>query len=136
MKIYCCECKNNIDARLTDGREVYPHRSDLFSLPFWKCDSCKNFVGCHHKSKTRTKPLGCIPNQEIKKYRVLIHSVIDPLWKEGLASRGHVYQKLSQALGRQYHTAELRDMKEVDVIIEAAVQLSTELRRNHEHRTN
>lgn len=79
MKIHCCECGNDVDARLTDGREIYPHRLDLFSLPFWKCDKCKNFVGCHHKTKYRTKPLGCIPTPEIKNARKQIHSLLDPL---------------------------------------------------------
>lgn len=123
MKIYCCECKTNIEARLTNGGEVYPHRPDLFGLPFWRCDTCNNFVGCHHKSKDRTKPLGCIANQEMKNARMQIHSIIDPLWKDGIMTRSQVYSKLSDALGRQYHTAELSSMKEVDIVLKAAKQL-------------
>ena len=65
--IECVECKATVEARLTDGSEIYPHRKDLHKLPFWKCDHCGNFVGCHHKTKKRTRPLGCIPNKEIKK---------------------------------------------------------------------
>ena len=68
-KIWCCGCGKEVDARLTDGAEVYPHRRDLASLPFWKCDACGNFVGCHHKTRERTKPLGCIPTPEIKDVR-------------------------------------------------------------------
>ena len=56
--IFCCGCQRKVDARLTNGEEMYPHRYDLANLPFWKCDVCQNFVGCHHKTKNRTKPLG------------------------------------------------------------------------------
>lgn len=34
--------------------------------------------------------------------------------------RGKIYALLSSALGREYHTAELRDMKEVALVIQAA----------------
>ncbi len=67
--IFCCGCKADVRARLTSGKEIYPHRSDLSSLPFWRCDGCGNFVGCHHKTKDRTRPLGCIPTPEIKEER-------------------------------------------------------------------
>ena len=29
MKIHCCECDKNVNARLTKGEEVYPHRVDF-----------------------------------------------------------------------------------------------------------
>lgn len=61
--IFCCCCENDVHARLTDGREIYPHRHDLYSLPFWRCDGCGNHVGCHHKTKDRTRPLGVIPTR-------------------------------------------------------------------------
>lgn len=79
--IYCCGCKADVGARLTDGREIYPHRADLAALPFWKCDACGNAVGCHHKTKERTRPLGCIPTPELKTARSHIHRVLDPLWE-------------------------------------------------------
>ena len=65
-KIYCCGCGKKVSPRLTSGKEVYPHRSDLIKLPFWKCDKCGNFVGCHHKTKNRTATLGVIATKEIK----------------------------------------------------------------------
>lgn len=66
MDLYCCGCKTKVSARLTDGAEVYPHRPDLHDLPFWRCDACGNFVGCHHRTKKRTGPLGCIPTPEVR----------------------------------------------------------------------
>ena len=109
MKIYCCSCKSEVDAKLITGVEVYPHRPDLSDIPFWQC-SCGNFVGCHHKTKNRTKPLGVIADQEIKNARKHIHSLLDPIWKKGFKSRNEVYSYISDQLGFKYHTAELRDI--------------------------
>ena len=118
MIIYCCQCEKDVTATLTDGSEIYPHRPDLYLLPFWKC-SCGNFVGCHHKTKNRTAPLGCIPNKAIKAKRMQIHAVLDPLWKDGLMSRKDLYAKLTDTLGRQYHTADLRSIAECEIILKA-----------------
>lgn len=37
MLIFCCGCQKEVDALLTSGAEIYPHRCDLKDLPFWKC---------------------------------------------------------------------------------------------------
>ncbi|QEL18754.1 zinc-finger-containing protein [Limnoglobus roseus] len=111
--LYCCGCTRDVQARLTDGREVYPHRADLFSLPFWKCDTCGNYVGCHHKTTDRTRPLGNIPTKELKNARQHIHRILDPIWKEGKMPRGKVYATLAKELGlKEYHTAEIRTVDE------------------------
>lgn len=123
--IHCCGCQGDVDARLTDGSEVYPHRPDLHSLPFWKCDTCGNHVGCHHKTKDRTKPLGCIPTKEIKAARSHIHRVLDPLWKSGRMKRGQVYARLAKMLGKdEYHTAEIRSVEEAREVYRAVRQMS------------
>lgn len=113
MQLFCCQCKREVEARLTDGSEVYPHRPDLASLPFWKCDTCKNFVGCHHKTKDRTRPLGNIPTKELKAARQHIHRVLDPIWKNGKMPRGKLYARIAIELGlAEYHTAEIRTIEE------------------------
>lgn len=112
--IFCCACDQYTLARLTDGSETYPHRSDLKSLPFWVCDTCGNFVGCHHKTKQRTKPLGCIATQAIKEARKRIHWIMDPLWKSGKLSRKEVYAKIAEKLGYEYHTADIRSVEEAN----------------------
>ena len=112
MKIYCCECGKDVNARLTDGKEIYPNRKDLFDLPFWKCDICGNYVGCHHKTDNNTKPLGVIPNKKIREYRKMIHRIIDPLWKNKIMSRKKIYKIISDQLGYEYHTAKLKTTKE------------------------
>lgn len=112
MKIYCCGCQKDVSPRLTDGREIYPHRDDLFSLPFWKCDGCGNYVGCHHKTKDRTRPLGNISTPSIRTERQKIHKILDPLWKSVQYDRKEVYKIISKKLGYEYHTGEIKTVEE------------------------
>lgn len=112
MLIRCCGCNEKVEARLTDGVEIYPHREDLHELPFWKCDTCGNFVGCHHKTKNRTQPLGCIPTPEVKNARKHIHRILDPVWQSGRMTRKEVYAYLTDKMGWKYHTANIRSVEE------------------------
>lgn len=112
MNIYCCGCQKEIKARLISGEEIYPHRKDLFDLPFWKCDTCGNYVGCHHKTKERIKPLGNIPTKELREARKHIHKILDPIWKTGKMPRGKLYAELNKKLGYIYHTAEIKTIEE------------------------
>ncbi len=122
--IYCCGCERKIDARLTDGAEIYPHRPDLSQLPFWKCDTCGNHVGCHHKTKNRTEPLGNIPTKELRRARQHIHRILDPLWKERRIKRGKLYQMLSDELGWGYHTALIRTVEEARDVYRAVQKIA------------
>ncbi|WP_240579404.1 HNH endonuclease [Ochrobactrum sp. A-1] len=98
---------------------------DLAGLPFWKCDACGNFVGCHHKTKQRTAPLGCIPTPEIKEARSHIHRILDPLWKSGRFSRRELYSKIANSLGiKEYHTAELRSVEQARDAYRAILEIS------------
>jgi hypothetical protein len=111
--IFCCGCNADVPARLTDGAEIYPHRPDLSELPFWRCDSCGNHVGCHHKTTERTRPLGNIPTKEIRAARQHIHRILDPIWKQNKTPRGKLYAAIARELQRdEYHTAEIRTMEE------------------------
>lgn len=112
MKIYCTGCEKEVEARLTNGEEMYPHRPDLYELPFWICDSCKAFVGTHHKTTNRNNPLGFLATPEVKKWRRAIHSQLDPLWEEGKISRKKAYDYISNKLGKTYHTAEIYSAEE------------------------
>lgn len=114
--IYCCGCAKKVHARLTSGAEIYPHREDLHELPFWKCDICGNYVGCHHKTVKRTSPLGCIPTNEIRNARKHIHKLLDSFWKSGKITRKAIYKKLSDELGWEYHTAKIRSIKDAKVV--------------------
>lgn len=122
--IFCCGCQSDVEARLTDGREIYPHRSDLHSLPFWKCNGCGNFVGCHHKTKNRTRPLGVIPTPEIKALRSEIHCVIDPIWKSGRVGRRELYGMIAHLIGvEEYHTADIRTVEQAREVKRVAKEL-------------
>lgn len=110
--IWCCGCTIEVRARLTSGAEIYPHRRDLASVPMWRCDGCGNHVGCHWRTKEPTRPLGVIATPEIKSARQHLHRLIDPIWQSGRMRRGQLYARITDALGRQYHTAELRSVEE------------------------
>lgn len=115
--IWCCGCGKDVEARLTDGSETYPHRKDLYELPFWKCDTCKNFVGCHHKTKNRTQPLGNIPTKALKNARQQIHKILDPIWQTGFMPRGGVYSLIADRMGiKQYHTAEIKTIEDARAV--------------------
>ena len=113
-------------ARLTDGAEVYPHRADLAKLPFWKCDKCGNFVGCHHNTKHRTRPLGSIPTPELREARKELHALIDPMWNGGLMDRSELYKEISRIVGWKYHTAGICTMKEANEVRYAVQNILSE----------
>ncbi len=130
--IYCCGCEKDVHARLTTGAEVYPRRDDLHKLPFWKCDMCRNTVGCHHKTDDQTRPLGIIATPEIKNARQHIHKVLDPLWCKGSGGkkdkkrRKEIYALISNKLGKEYHTAEIRTLEEARIIYKIVVAIREE----------
>lgn len=127
-EIWCCSCGKTVPSRLTDGGEIYPHRTDLNLLPFWKCDACGNFVGCHHKTRDRTRPLGVIPTKEIKEARQHIHRLIDPLWKSKRIERRALYRRIADAVGiEEYHTAEIRTVDEARKVYRAATEIAKDL---------
>lgn len=121
--IYCCACKKDVPAHLVGGSEVYPWRKDLALRRFWKCPTCKNFVGCHN-GKTN-KPLGVIATQELKDARIHIHTLLDGMWSqkrtasERKRARAKLYNALSIKLGYVYHTAEIRTIEEARKVYRA-----------------
>lgn len=127
MIIYCTGCETEVDARLTDGKERYPHRPDLYQLPFWKCDACGGYVGCHHKTDKPTRPLGYIATPAILDARKKIHAVLDPLWKSGKIKRGQAYAHVSKRIGKTYHNGEIKSLEEAREIYRIVGQLHNDL---------
>lgn len=121
--LFCCGCQQIVQPQLVTGKQVYPHRKDLFSLPFWQCVECNNFVGCHHKTVNRTQPLGSIPTSEIKELRQQIHNHMDPLWQDGHYHREQVYAMLSLLVGKPYHTAEINTVSDANAVLTKLDQL-------------
>lgn len=127
MEIYCTGCLTTVDARLTNGKERYPHRPDLYDLPFWKCDTCDNYVGCHHKTDNPTRPLGVIATKDILEARKRIHALLDPLWKSGKIKRGQAYAYVSKQLGYTYHNGEIRSIDEARKIWQIVADMHNKL---------
>lgn len=94
MCIKCNYCGN--DAALVSGKEIYPHRPDLYSLQFWSCSPCKAWVGCHKRSNA--VPLGRLANAELRREKTAAHAAFDPIWKSGRKSRRGAYEWLSKRL--------------------------------------
>ena len=94
----CGYCHN--PAPLVTGREVYPHRPDLYAKQFYACLPCKAWVGCHPGT---TKPLGRVANAELRGLKSAAHAAFDPLWRDGKAKRGSMYGWLAAQLGVEKH---------------------------------
>lgn len=94
MAITCDYCGK--DAALVSGKELYPHRPDLFGIQLWKCTPCEAWVGCHKRSNA--VPLGRLANAELRKAKSAAHAAFDPIWKSGSKSRMGAYKWLSKQL--------------------------------------
>ncbi len=92
--VFCPYCGNK--AKIVDGTSIYPHREDLSHKVFYKCNPCDAFVGVHADSGN--VPLGTLANSELRKARNLAHSSFDPIWRDGLLSRGEAYKWLAKEL--------------------------------------
>jgi len=114
MKVWCVKCNKKVEADLTTGNVIYPHRPDLANKNFYKCPYCKNYVGCHPST---TKPLGCIPTEELKRARIKVHSKLDALWKSGKYKRSDVYKILSDHFGYSYHNGNTKIVAECEEAI-------------------
>jgi hypothetical protein len=106
QKVYCCGCTKVRRPRLTDGTEIYPHRSGLNNLMFYVCDECGNFVGCHKETK---KPLGSIPTPALREARTALHLALAPLGVNKKEKRDAVYKNLSNLLGYPFDISEIRN---------------------------
>jgi hypothetical protein len=78
------------------GREIYPHRPDLFSKVFYRCAPCDAYVGCHPATD---KPMGRLANAELRAAKLNAHRAFDPLWRSGGKTRRSAYTWLSKKLG-------------------------------------
>jgi hypothetical protein len=118
VAVWCCGCNQEVQARLTNGQEIYPHRNDLKRIPFWVCDTCRNYVGCHWKRpEDEKKPLGSIPTPALRRARTFVHNTVDPLWRSGKVDRTQLYERLASILGVPFHVAELRTFADVNKVL-------------------
>lgn len=78
------------------GKEIYPHRKDLYKLQFWQCAPCDAYVGCHKKSNA--KPFGRLANVKLRKLKLEAHQCFDPSWQSGIKTRQQAYAWLAEEL--------------------------------------
>ena len=89
----CIECGKA--GRLVGGRDIYPHRPDLYTKSFYRCE-CGAYCGCHPGT---TKALGHPCGPETRKARSAAHAAFDPLWKQKVMGRADAYAWLAEATG-------------------------------------
>lgn len=118
--VFCCVCNFRVSAKEFYGKDAYPHRPDLREKLFWQCGNCKNFVGSHEGND---EPLGVIVSSEVKKLRMQIHNIIDPLWKNKKIKRKRLYKIMSDFIGKPYHTANIGKVEEAEMILEFVREL-------------
>lgn len=78
------------------GKEIYPHRPDLYSKVFYQCAACDAYVGCHPGTD---KALGFPANAALRSIRSAAHRAFDPKWRNGGRTRQAAYKWLSTELG-------------------------------------
>ena len=93
MTVKCDYCGE--DAELVTGKEIYPHRPDLYSKPFWECKPCKAYVGCHEGTERK---LGRLANAELRQAKSEAHKAFDPKWRRTTTSRKNAYRWLAEQL--------------------------------------
>jgi hypothetical protein len=71
--IPCPYCRR--DAQRVSGREVYPHRPDLYGKRFYRCAPCNAYCGTHPDGR----PLGQPADKNLRKARGYVHGLFDPL---------------------------------------------------------
>lgn len=93
--IECGYC--HIPAEKVTGKEIYPHRPDLYHLTFYKC-SCGAYVGCHKGTET---PMGSLADEATRKARNRAHAMFDQLWKDGHMTRSAAYGWMRHVTGKK-----------------------------------
>jgi len=88
---YCGE-----PAKLVTGKEIYPHRKDLYSKKIYSCSDCGAYVGCHDGTE---KPLGRLANKQLRYWKMRSHAAFDPKWRTKHMTRGAAYRWLAKKLG-------------------------------------
>ena len=122
--VFCCVCNQDVNVNRVTGRDIYPHRKDLYHLSLIQCEKCKSHAGCHQNNG---KPLGSIPTPELRKLRVQLHARFDYLWKSKQLTRFQAYQQMSEILGKEFHIGDVRSKSEYDKVVAAINKIREKL---------
>lgn len=117
-KVLCGECEAICEEKT--GRDVYPHRRDLYDLKFFVCPKCGARCGTH---KQTGKPLGVPVGPETRRARQDAHRAFDRLWKDnGPMTRSQAYKWLAKEMGLNKDQCHIGRMSEAQA--ETAEDLS------------
>ena len=75
-KPICPYCGN--ESKLVTGLDIYPKRPHLANFPYYQCSPCDAYVGCH---KGTTEPLGRLADKELRRWKAIVHSGFDKIWR-------------------------------------------------------
>jgi hypothetical protein len=122
----CPYCKRF--SKAVTGKEIYPHRKDLFSLNFYSCAGCNAYVGTH---KGTLKPLGRLANKELRRAKSKAHKAFDPLWKCLGMKRKEAYKWLAETLNIKVSECHigLFDIEECETVVKHSVSKQEELKK-------
>lgn len=104
MTLNCPYCGEK--AVLIDSAEVY--RGTSYG-PIWICRPCKAWVGCHAGT---VHPLGRLANGKLRRLKMDVHRLFDPLWKEKKISRKDAYRWLALALEIEFKRCHIGNFDE------------------------
>lgn len=98
--VLCSYCGK--PAEFVDGTRLYGRPGEWSSKHFWVCFDCEAWVGCH-KANSRygfegNEPLGTLANKWLRKARLRVHGVLDPLWQSKSIARTTLYYWLATKL--------------------------------------
>ena len=91
----CIECGKSVDAVLTEGAVVFKDKPAARYYKFWVCPHCKNSVA---RRKDDGKPVGAIPNPQVRRLRQNIHMSLDAVWATGRFKRRDTYDYIARLL--------------------------------------
>lgn len=119
--MFCVECNKDVEAQKVNGCFIYKDRPDLRDKVLYRCPFCRNYA---------TNVADVIPNKAIRQLRKRIHGTLDPLWEQGIVSRGWVYRRMSDKLGYTFHNGAIRTMQQGFEAHKAAVEIVQEVQSN------
>ncbi len=94
LTVQCPYCKN--DMVLVNASFVFPAGKGGY---MWVCSLypyCDTYVSAHRGTDV---PVGTPANTKLRRLRILLHRVFDPIWETGKMTRDSAYNWLSSTMG-------------------------------------
>lgn len=79
LKDVICPYCNSV-SELVTGDTIFKNRSDLTDKYYYLCSPCNAYIGTIKGTKT---PLGRLADASLRKAKVDLHSIFDPLYMQG-----------------------------------------------------